>query len=457
MKRPFRAVLMISGVVMLACALLSNRSTAVAGEPSLLIGQVKVTSSNGQFLTLYNNSDETIDMGTVQLAYYNNFDLSKSTSNKFITLSGKLAPGNYYLISDGALFVCYKMTVNAVSLGFSSTAGMVQVLRLTQSTPGGLVSSSLVDSVSWSKTAAAGAQTLPSATTDFLQRVWPAALAKTPGGGSWQSVHPTSAESCDLQTQISSSITPSAPVPPAVTPPVTTIAAVVNEVAATPQNIGLVAPELDELFPNPAAPQTDDNDEFIELYNPNETAFDLNGYRIEVGTTYSRGYTFKAGTLASRSYTAFSITETGLQLSNSEGQARLLDSSGVMISETAAYEDAPEGSSWSLVGDSWQWSTSPTPNALNTGSAADDSATGGSKASGSTAKKTSTGKVAGTSTVAPSASSAQLDDAAPLHPLVLAGVGLGAVAYALYEYRRDMANRLFQLRRYLRVRREARS
>lgn len=448
---------MVSGILILACALFSSRSLAVTGEPQILIGQVKITSSNGQFITLYNNSDETIDMASVQLAYFNNFDLSKSTSNKFISLSGKLAPGNYYLVSDGALFVCYKMTVNAVSLGFSTTAGMVQVLRLVQTTPGGLVTSSLVDSVAWSKTAASGAQTLPVATSDFMQRVWPATAPKTTGGGTWQSVHPGTTESCDLQTQLAASITPSATIPPAVTPPVTTIAAATSAQPATPQNIGLVAPELTELFPNPAAPQADDADEFIELYNPNQAIFDLTGYRIEVGTSYSRGYTFKSGTLAPNSYTAFKITDTGLQLSNTEGQARLLDTNGVMISETAAYESAPEGSSWSLIGDSWQWSDKPSPNSVNTASAGEDSTGSTTKAAGTSAKKTSTGKVAGASTTTPNSAPAQLNDAAPLHPLVLAGVGLGAVGYALYEYRRDMANRLFQLRRYLRLRREART
>ena len=48
------------------------------------------------------------------------------------------------------------------------------------------------------------------------------------------------------------------------------------------------------------------------------------------------------------------------------------------------------------------------------------------------------------------------EPAATIHPLVLAGVGGSAVAYAAYEYRHDMANRLEQFRRYFRVRREAR-
>jgi hypothetical protein len=44
-----------------------------------------------------------------------------------------------------------------------------------------------------------------------------------------------------------------------------------------------------------------------------------------------------------------------------------------------------------------------------------------------------------------------------VHPLVLAGVGGLAVAYAIYEYRHDLANRLFQLRGYFAARRSHRA
>lgn len=437
----------------------NSRAQAVVSEPALLIGQIKVTASNGQFITLYNNSAEMIDMSTVQLAYYNNYDLSKATSNKFISLSGKLAPSNYYLVSDGALFVCYKMTVNAVTLGFSTTAGILQVLKLAQATPGSSVSSTLIDSVAWSKTAAAGAQTLPPLTTDFLQRVWADSSPKSAGGGTWQTVHPSATDQCDLQTQIATSTTPTAAAPIGATPSVTKVAAPVADTPAViNKNLGLVAPELSELFPNPAAPQTDDSDEFIELYNPNDSTYDLVGYRLEAGASYSRGYTFSSGSLPAKSFTAFSIKDTKLQLSNTEGQVRLLSPEGTTISETAAYEDALENSSWSLVADSWQWSDQPTPGTVNLpDKATDETATTATTNKTAIAKKISTPKVAGVSSTSNETSPESLDDAAPIHPAVLAGVGLAAVGYALYEYRRDMANRIFQLRRYLRARRTVRT
>ena len=429
--------------------------TQAVPSAAILIGQIKITSSNGQFISLYNNTSADIDMSTVQLAYYNYYDLtsSKLTSSRYIPLSGKLASHNYYMVSDGALMICYKMTVNAQSLGFSSTAGTLQV---TQNGP-----SNVLDSVAWSKTTVttpAGVQTLPTSTSGFLQRAWVSGVAKT-ANDPWISVVPSASDACDLQTQIAASSTPTAPVATDA-PQNVTVVAPANDTTTT-NNLGLVAPEITELFPNPAEPQSDDTDEFIELYNPNDAVFNLSNYRVEAGTSYSRGFTFTSDTLQPKSYTAFMITDTNLQLANTEGQARLLAPDGTTISETPGYEDAPDGESWSIIGDSWQWTDTVTPNAVNLPSASAP-ATGSSASATSTkttktAAKKSTGKVAGASTNTPSNSSGatDLNDAAPLHPLVLAGVGAAAVAYAIYEYRTDVANRIFKFRRYFRNRRAA--
>jgi len=451
-------MLCITATFLLSLSLLRfgwfNQASAIPSG-TILIGQIKITSSNGQFVSLYNNTSADIDMSTVQLAYYNYYDLtsSKLTSSRFIPLSGKLPSHSYYMVSDGALLICYKMIVNAQSLGFSSTAGTLQI---TQNGP-----SNVLDSVAWSKTAVTtptGVQTLPSSTSGFLQRAWVEGVSKT-ANDPWISVTPASSDSCDLQTQIAASSTPSAPIANTTPQSVKTVAADSTN-TTTNSNIGLVAPELTELFPNPAAPQSDDNDEFIELYNPNPQAFSLAGYRLEAGTTYSRGYNFTTGELEPKSYKAFLITDTDLQLSNTEGQVRLLAPDGTTISETPGYESAPEGQSWSLIADNWQWTETVTPNAANLASADTVTVAGTSSSKPKTTvstKKTTTGKVDAASTNTPSSDPSQLNDAAPLHPLILAGVGAAAVAYAVYEYRKDMANGLFRLRRYLRNRRAVRA
>lgn len=423
-----------------------GKGAEAAPSGAILIGQVKITSSNGQFVTLYNNTSADIDMSSVQLAYYNYYDLtsSKLTSSKYISLSGKLPAGGYYLVSDGTMLVCYKMAVNSVSLGFSSTAGTLQVV---QNGPG-----NVLDSVAWSKTAvssSANVQTLPSSTGSFLERAWVGGTSKT-ANDPWIVVTPSTNNACDLETEIAASNTPVAADADISTQTVKNVAASTS----SNQNLnqGLVAPEITELFPNPAAPQTDDADEFIELYNPNNSEFNLTGYRLEVGTNYSRGYTFSGGNLPGKSYTAFMITDTKLQLSNSDGQARMLAPDGTTISETAAYEDAPDGQSFSMIGDSWQWTNKPTPNAPNQASESTDSTSANIKTS--TAKSSSGGSAGSTNSGGGTPN--DLNDITPLHPAVLAGVGGLAVAYALYEYRKDMANTLFKFRRYLKNRRTAR-
>src|SRR6266404_4021002 len=100
--------------------------SAVTG-PQIIIAQIKITSNNGQFITLYNNTAGAIDLSTIQLQYFNNFDLLKATSGKLISLSGKVPAHGYVVVDDGPIQACYQMTVNSVSLGLSSTAGFVQV------------------------------------------------------------------------------------------------------------------------------------------------------------------------------------------------------------------------------------------------------------------------------------------------------------------------------------------
>lgn len=458
MKRATRGLAAVSLFILSILLLcLPGKSSAVSPS-SLLIGQIKLTSSNGQFVSIFNNTSSEIDMSMVSLAYYNYYDLTstKLTSSRYISLTGKLPAKSYYMVNDGALNVCYKMIVNSLSLGFSTTAGTLQI---TQNGP-----ANVLDSVAWSKTAvtSGNVQTLPTATNGFLQRYWQENVAKT-SADAWLSVTPSATDACDLQIQLSTSSTPLAPVANTTPQSVKTVSATASS-ETTKSNIGLVAPELTELFPNPATPQTDDQDEFIELYNPNNAIYNLVGYRLEVGTSYSRGHTFTAGNLMPKSYTVFKITDTNLQLSNTEGQARLLSPDGTTISETPAYEDAPEGESWSLVGDSWQWTKTVTPNAANLPSPEVVGSSTTAKSAISTAAvkttksstKTSTTKTASSSSGVDS-SAQTLNDASPLHPVMLAGVGAAAVAYALYEYRTDLKNSLFRLRRYIRHRREVRA
>ncbi len=126
-------------------------AAAKADDSSLVISQFKITSRDGQFITLYNTTGSALDMGKYRLEYFNSYDLDKATSSRLIALSGTVPPHGYYMINDDALLLCYRLTVDSVSLGFSSTAGIVQVVAFNQDGPGGSAEPALQDYAAWSK------------------------------------------------------------------------------------------------------------------------------------------------------------------------------------------------------------------------------------------------------------------------------------------------------------------
>jgi hypothetical protein len=239
-------------------------------------------------------------------------------------------------------------------------------------------------------------------------------------------------------------------------------------------NSGLVAPTITELLPNPASPQTDSADEFIELYNSNTAPFAIGGFALEVGTTTKHRYVFPAGTqLAAGNWTAFFSRDTGLSLSNAGGAARLLDGTGVVVAAADPYGTAAEGQAWIYETGMWQWSTTPTPGAANIASVL-PAILKNAVTAGTAAKKTAAVKAA-TTTKAPkqaatkttkSLKQSKPKEAAmvpvaantrrPLHAGVLATVGAFALLYGTYEYRSDITNKFHQFRRYRADRRKGR-
>ncbi len=130
-------------------------------------------------------------------------------------------------------------------------------------------------------------------------------------------------------------------------------------------DVGLKAPAITELLPNPDGTGTDKTDEFIELYNPNAKPFDLSGFSLQTGITRKHTYVFpKGSSLPPKSFKAFYSKTTALSLSNTTGQTRLLAPSGNSVSDAAEYEKAKDGIAWALAKGKWYWTTKPTPGKL---------------------------------------------------------------------------------------------
>lgn len=437
-------------IAALVVAAIPTRVSLAGNSPVLSITRFRVSTS-GQYFEL-KSGEESVDMSRVQLAYYNHYDLTKATSSKLVSLSGQLEPNAFYLVNDSALTLCYQQTVASASLSFSSTAGMVQVLYLHQTEVGGQFTSTVLDSVAWSRTAVSNpnVQTLPSSDpTAFLQR----------SGSAWTVLRPSTTDACTYEYETTNEVAELEEdyvFLSSAMPPVRYVASAVTASGKVNRNVGKMAPVVNELLPNPASPQTDADDEFIELYNPNDSDFDLSGFKLAFGSAKPKKYTFPEGTiLKPKEFKAFTSGDTSISLSNTEAQVWLLDPNEKVIGQSDPYAKAKDGQAWALDNGKWLWTTRPTPNEMN---AISPVVTADSKSKTAAATLGISGTADGNSSGSGGANAAQsLDDAAPLHPSVLAVVGIAAVGYALYEYRQDIANRYHQLRRYLRHRRTVRT
>lgn len=438
-----------------------------ADNPSLTISQLKITSSNGQFVALYNLTSQPVDMSKYQLQYFNHYDLGKATSSKLIALTGTLPPHGYYLINDGPIVLCYQMMIDSVSLGLSSTAGTLQLLAFNQASAGGGVTTSLQDYVGWSKTSASGAQTMPSNTNAFLKRQ-PLDINNNPdidepGTGSWQTVQPDPANACNLVTNTglpvpsskSSSTLLTGSEPPAIFTTELGDIFTANAGSIIPtSNVGLLAPRITELLPNPIGTGNDAEEEYIELYNPNNVSFDISGYVLQTGLTSSKNYTFPTGSiLPPKIFKAYHSDITSLSLSNTASQAKLADPLNNTIAASDTYTNAKDGQAWALADSKWYWTTYATPNAANVIkqplSKKAAAASAKSKVAKTKTTKIKVAKIKKPATTAASSYSDEEPSVIPVHTRTLALVAGLALLYGAYEYRADLANRFHQLRKYL--------
>lgn len=122
---------------------------------------------------------------------------------------------------------------------------------------------------------------------------------------------------------------------------------------------------ITEVLPDPASPQTDSADEFIELYNPNDVAVTLDGYRLQTGIDYRYSYTLGDTPLGPHTYVAITSAVSKLSLANSGSGVRLIDPSGSTVAEAPTYGSAKEGQSWMQDDSGWHWSLTPTPYTTN--------------------------------------------------------------------------------------------
>lgn len=445
----------------LAIAPLSVSALAPPIVPELVLRELKVTGD--EFVVVQSTAD--IDhLNDYWLGYSSNDQTANIVPTQQLPDVPLRAGQAVLLTSDGSA-TCDAVYTSKLSPSLGDSGGRLELRRLTDDPAAQTSTFQTIDEAHWTKPGKTALSLADTAELDLRQEsgsgnsVW---YHNPDWSSDWQVGE---FAGCTLTFTSGSAVLPPASVvwPQADTDPPATIESLADDASVGGPflplaDVGLQAPQITELLPNPAGTGTDGTAEFIELYNPNAAVFDLSGFGLQTGLTTRHTYTFSAGTsLPPRSFVAFYSADTGLSLSNTNGQADLLDPFGTVITQTDPYSSAKDGVAWALAKGTWYWTGRPTPganNIINQTAVASGRQASSKKAATTAAVKgaatISAGVTNGVDTTAAAAASA------PVHSGVLAAVVLAAVGYGVYEYRHDLANRIYQFRTNRAARRAAR-
>jgi len=437
----------------------SNFSVGRADVPqTLIINEVQTGSSlsaSEEFIELINTSEDEVNLKDWKVEYYSAASVNFNSPSRTIGLSGSVQAGKQLLLattdylSEEANFH-YSATL-------AKTGGHIRLVSPDPANPSNLIVHDLLGwgTASMPETAAA----TPPSDGSSLQR-------KVDENGKTIDTN-NNADDFDLNT-VPTPQGDDQPEPTTLPDPIPDPnPSQLPEEQTDTDDVEVIASEflpikLSELFPNPASPQTDAEHEYIELFNPNNEDVDLDGYQLQTGNTFAYSFTFQNETIAAKAYKAFYVTQTDTLLANSGGKARLLDPLGKVQDETR-YETADDGEVWALIEGIWQWSTTATPNAPNilktpvvlaksTKLKASKAKTAKSKSTKSAAKaKLASATTSVNRDVFEEPESVQIQ---PINTTVLAVVGVLTIGYAAYEYRQDMSNFVYRVRKHREYRRK---
>ncbi len=121
---------------------------------------------------------------------------------------------------------------------------------------------------------------------------------------------------------------------------------------------------ISEFMPNPVG---NDNQEWIELYNQNNTDVDISGWILDDAEGGSKPFVFPQGTtIKAGVFQVWSRLATKLALNNTEDSVRLLWPTQEVI-DSASYDKSSEGQSYQFdqTDLEWNWSANPSPGQPN--------------------------------------------------------------------------------------------
>ena len=404
--------------VIVAGVLLFSTANVRAASNNVTICEIQTestTSATEEFIRICNNSDTAVTLSGWYVQYFAATATSFTTPSRSIALKDSVDPsGDYVIASSGYMSTVAHVTFSAT---LASAGGHVRLVN------GSGQSAIEIDRVGW------GSAATPESQAATVVEKGKTYVRQFDG----QQYVDTDNNKQDFAVKVV--------VPPVVeNPPGTTITG--------------VPVEITELLPDPASPVSDVEGEFVELYNPTSTDVDLVGYTLQTGLSFSYSYVFSSLMLPAHTYLALYAPTTKVTLSNTSGGARILAPNGEVIYATETYEKAPTGQSWANDNGTWSWTTTVTPDAANVITVNNVVETN-SQATAKSVKAKST-KPAATKSSTKSATKTAASttytqppsdhNALPINPFVLAGVGILAVGYMIYEYRLDIAHYFRRLR-----------
>ena len=441
--------------------------------PSLVIRQVKVTGE--EFVVLQATVDIP-DLSSYWLGYASSDTMHPGSivPSQQLPARGLAANQAVLLTSDGGS-TCDAVMIAKLSMALADTKGTLVLRQLMSS---GLTSTfTTIDTVNWARPSASGTTT---ATLDLRKEsssmTYPVWYHNPNFEKSWRignmngcelTLAPQTGET-DTEGETVSWLQ-SAIEPPAIIESINEVESAPGQSVVLDENKGLAPPLITETVPNPLGTGTDASDEYIELYNSNDATFDLSGFVLQTGLATKHSYVIPGGvTIPGKSFRVFYSSETGLSMSNTSGQASLLDSSKTIVTQSDPYDSAPDGQAWALANGAWYWTTKATPSLTNviaqpivkpaTGVKSLTVKSGTTKTStakvkAATTKKSKSSKdktVASTKSAGPEPTRqvASIPGPVPIHPGVLAIVMTCALGYGAYVYRKDLANAVYKLRRH---------
>ncbi len=283
-----------------------------------------ITSSNDEWIELYNNTQNSITLDGWRLIAQN------ETPN--IILSGIIPANGFYLLERTNDETVSNISADKIYTGALGNSGEHLILYDNLN--------NIIDEIDCS----AGWISGDNATKQTMEKV-----DRGPTSTSWQaSENPRGtpkAKNSDFKTILATSTKEAGE-----TIPVQKI--------DYPKNIF-----INEILPSPEGP--DETEEWIELFNENDFEADLSGWQIKDTIGTIKAYVFPKETkVESFGFLVLKRPETKIVLQNN-GDGLELINPNKEIADKASYEKAPQGQSFNRTARGWLWSETLTPGKEN--------------------------------------------------------------------------------------------